>query len=133
MTGPKKPSAPRAERRAAQRSSDKLARQRERLWALEPGGSPGRPLEVPSASLVESRALALPCLRCGAAEARLDEHAAASAGGHILRTLRTHCGRCGAPRTLYLRVVPAGPNLAPRPAGAVRRATEVLTGRAFRP
>jgi hypothetical protein len=110
MTGPKKPLAPRAERRAAQRSSDKLARQRERLAALEPGGSPERPLDVSSASLVESRALSQPCLRCGAAETRLDEHAAASAGGHILRTVRTRCGRCGVPRTLYLRVVATGPN-----------------------
>ncbi len=110
MAGPKKPAAPRAERRAALRDSEKLARQRERLAALEPGGGPARPIEVPSASLVESRALASPCLRCGAAEARLEGHEAASAGGLIVRTLRTRCGRCGAPRTLYFRVVTAGPN-----------------------
>ena len=109
MAGPKK-MPPRAERRAAQRSSDKLARQRERLAALEPGGSPGHPLEVASASLIESRALARPCLRCDATEARLDEHSAESVGGHIVRTVRTHCGRCGAGRTLYVRVVASGPN-----------------------
>jgi hypothetical protein len=109
MAGPKKPS-PRAERRAARRSSEALARQRERLAALEPGGSPERPLDVSSASLVEAKALALPCLRCDAVEPRLDEHAAGRAGAHILRTVRTHCGRCGAGRTLYVRVVAAGPN-----------------------
>ncbi|HEU4538926.1 MAG TPA: hypothetical protein VFS00_32625, partial [Polyangiaceae bacterium] len=103
MAGPKKPPPARAERRAALRLAEGLARQRAKLAALEPGGSAERPIEVTSASLVEPRALSLRCLRCDAAEARLDAHEAGRAGPHVLRTLRTHCGRCGATRTLYVR------------------------------
>lgn len=105
MAGSKKPPPARAERRAALRRSEELARQRAKLAALEPGGSPARPLEVASASLVESRALSLRCLRCDAAESKLDAHEAESDGRYVLRTLRTRCGRCGSTRTVYARVV----------------------------
>jgi hypothetical protein len=78
---------------------------REQLAKLEPGGAPGRPIDVESASQVEVRALSMPCLRCDGPY-RLDEHTAEPIEGQYLRVLRVHCGHCGAPRTLFFRVAP---------------------------
>jgi hypothetical protein len=78
---------------------------RERLAAVEPGGSPSHPVEVESASQVEVRALSMPCLRCDGPQ-RLDEHTAERFGERYLRVLRMHCGHCGANRTVYFRVSP---------------------------
>ena len=93
----------RAERRSRQRAADKLARDRERLAYLEPGGDRARPLEVESASQVEPHALALPCLRCEAS-VRLEEHAAVVVEGDRLRVARLGCPRCGARREVWFRL-----------------------------
>lgn len=95
--------APRAERRAAARAADKLARGRERLARLEAGGTPERPIEVESASQIEPHALAMPCVRCDG-ENRLVEHAAESVGGETLRVVRMECPRCGARRAVWMRI-----------------------------
>ena len=59
-----KPPRARTLRRNLARAADKLGDQRERLAALEAGGSPERPLEVVSSAVIEVRALRDRCLRC---------------------------------------------------------------------
>lgn len=80
-----------------------LARDRERLFALEPGGSPERPIEVSAASVVESRAASKACPRCGGRHLLL-EHAAVMIGGARLREARLACRECGSRRSLWFRV-----------------------------
>jgi hypothetical protein len=89
----------RTQRRKAQRQSAKLGDAREKLAAISEGGSPDRPLEVESASIVEGRALALGCARCEG-EVRLDDHAAV----HGLRRVRTRCKACRSAREVWVRV-----------------------------
>jgi hypothetical protein len=105
----KKPVRPRTGRRAEERANAKLARDQERLAALEPGGDPSRPVAVESASQVEPHALALRCLRCGGGN-RLDAHEAVSVEGERLRVARLRCAQCGAPRALWFRLAPRLPN-----------------------
>jgi len=95
--------------RALARAADKLARNRERLAALEPGGAPSRAIEVESASQVEPHALRMTCLRCGAPN-RLDEHAAVTHEGEALRVAELSCPRCGAQRRLWFRIAPTLPS-----------------------
>ena len=80
-----------------------IAAARERLAALEPGGTAARPVEVESASQVEVRALSTPCLRCDGPY-RLDEHTAERVDGKPVRILDVHCGHCGARRTLFFHI-----------------------------
>lgn len=96
----------RTKRREVLRGLDKLAGVREKLAALEPGGSPERPLEVESASQVEVRAAALPCLRCESA-LRIGEHrSTVHPRAGALREVELACRACGAKRTVWLRVGP---------------------------
>jgi hypothetical protein len=101
--------SPRAERRAFARSAEKISRGRERLAALEAGGSAGRPLVVESASQIEPHAASMACLRCEGPN-RLREHAAETIEGERLRVVRMTCGRCGAERTLWFRIGTVLPN-----------------------
>jgi len=92
--------------REAERGAAKLLAAREKLAALEEGGSTDRPIAVPSASLVEPRALATRCLACeGALE--LVEHRAVHAGGTLVREVVARCRTCGRARTQWLRVLPS--------------------------
>ncbi|MCW5836665.1 MAG: hypothetical protein KIS78_29990 [Labilithrix sp.] len=98
----------RTERREAERAGVKLAEARLRLASLEAGGSPERPIEVTSASIVEPHAAGLGCAACGGS-ARVEEHAAvtvpdASGGGRALRVVRVRCARCGVARDVYFRL-----------------------------
>jgi hypothetical protein len=80
-----------------------LLRDRERLFLLEPGGSARRPLDVPSASVVESRATTWPCPRC---DGRLEvtQHEAVTIEQVRLRRVGVRCKNCGSPREVWLRV-----------------------------
>ena len=98
----KKPS-PRTERRTRVRALEKLARDRDRLARLEPGGTPERPLELESASQVEPHALATACNHCEGPN-RLEEHAAQTVRGEMLRVARLACGRCGWKREIWFRI-----------------------------
>lgn len=98
----------RSARRAEQRAADKLARQRERLFELEPGGSPERPIDIESASVVEVKAEATPCPRCGV-PVRVEAHRAPSSPGMRLREAAVVCPRCGSRRSIWFRL--AGPTL----------------------
>ena len=100
---------PRAVRRALDRETLKLAREREKLANLELGGSPARPIEVVSASLVEITAEGMKCPRCGAAP-RVEEHVAQTLNGVPLRIAWTRCRQCGHRRAVYFRITTALPN-----------------------
>jgi predicted Zn finger-like uncharacterized protein len=108
MAKRKPPERARSARRAAERASDKLARQRERLLDLEAGGTPERPIDVESASVVEPRAASIACPRCETLF-RVDAHLAPSSDGMRLREVRALCPRCGTRRSLWFRL--AGPGL----------------------
>jgi transposase-like protein len=99
----KKPKRERTLRREAARSAKSFARDRERLFALEPGGSSARPIDVAAVSVIELRALALPCPRCAGAH-RLEEHAAVTVAGARLREARLVCRLCGSRRSLWFRL-----------------------------
>jgi hypothetical protein len=99
MAMAKRPTRARTERRIEERRQADLARDREKVARLEPGGGPERPIAVTSASVVEPSARATPCPLCGGA-LRVDEHAAAEG----LRVVRATCVRCGVARKIYFRL-----------------------------
>ena len=98
---------PRTARRVLERDLKKLVRDKEKLFLLEPGGSEQRPMEVTSTSVIEIRASAMPCVQCDAPQYRIREHASIAAG---LRRLDVICRNCGAPRSLWFRIVVDEPN-----------------------
>jgi hypothetical protein len=100
---PKDP-RPRSKRRALARKLERLAADREKLARREPGGSPARPLEITSASVVEPRAEREPCFACDGAM-RCKEHRVE--GG--LRVAIVECKECGRERRHYFRL--AAPTL----------------------
>ncbi len=95
---------PRTERREAARAAEKLASQRQKLATLEPGGAPDRPLEVATASVIETHAKSFACLRCGELGGRIEDHDAREIDGRRLRVVRTACPQCGAARLTYFRI-----------------------------
>jgi hypothetical protein len=105
---PKKLSA-HAARRALVREREKLARDLDRLARLEAGGSPERPIEVVSPSLVEVCSRGTPCPLCGG-ELRVEEHVAQTIGEARLRVARVACAMCGSRRSLYFKVTSALPS-----------------------
>ena len=86
------------------RSAERLAEDRERLFELEPGGAPRVALQVPSPSVIDAHVAGVPCPRC---DGRLDllEQAAVSVEGARLREARLKCRSCGAPRSMWFRIV----------------------------
>jgi hypothetical protein len=95
----------RTQRRDAARALSKRQAAHEQLFRLDPGGSPERPLDVPSPALVEAQAQSLPCPRC---EGRHDvlEHLALTRGEARLREARLRCRQCGSLRSLWFRIRP---------------------------
>lgn len=83
-----------------------LVRDRERLAALSPGGSPEHPIEVVSAAVVEVRTRAQACPQCEGMY-RMRDHRAPAAG---LRAVDVTCQTCGTPRTLWFRLGSADPS-----------------------
>lgn len=83
-------------------------RDRERLAALEPGGSPERPVDVSTPAVIEGRARSTPCVQCGG-ELSIEDHAVHADAHHSLRVVRARCRACHAPRALYFRL-PASPS-----------------------
>jgi hypothetical protein len=103
MAQRKSKSRARNARREAERAAQKLVEQREKLFRLEPGGSPERPLDVESPVLVDLRAAAFHCPRCDA-PVQLREHAATNVAGVLLREARVQCPRCASKRSLWFRI-----------------------------
>jgi hypothetical protein len=77
---------------------------------LEAGGSPARPLDVPSASVVEAQALGVPCPQCQGPHEMLEHAAITAEGGARLREVRLSCRQCGSRRSLFFRLVEPKPN-----------------------
>jgi hypothetical protein len=96
----------RTARRRGERKARELVRDRERLAALEAGGSAANPIEVSSSAVIEVRARSLRCPQCDGT-LRIDDHRAPSA---TLREIAVTCQRCGVPRRLWFEIVPSGPN-----------------------
>ena len=97
---------PRTQRRIDERAARKLVQDREKLFALLPGGARARPIEVDSAAVIEVRTHALPCPQCEG-RYRIREHVSIASG---LRRVDVTCRQCGAPRSLWFRIVSAEPN-----------------------
>lgn len=95
-----KRSRPRTERRERERAARRLIHDRERLFALQPGGSPARPITVDSPSVIPIRAQSLPCPQCGGTLA-LDEETAERVDARALRAAHLTCRLCGVARTLW--------------------------------
>ena len=90
-------------RRARGRAAEKLARDRERLAQLEPGGAADRPIDVASPAQVDVIAEARPCPLCEG-PLRLREHAAVTVDGVRLRAAHVACTACGIRRQMYFRL-----------------------------
>jgi len=101
-----KPERPRRQRREEARAARKVVRDTERLAAALPGADPERPIEVASASVVEVRARATPCVQCGG-ELDVRGDRAGSTPRGVLREMEMACRRCHTRRTLWFRVTPA--------------------------
>lgn len=95
--------------RDQQRVLRKLVKRTEVLAAQLAGGSEHLPIDVKSASVVETKARSTPCVQCGGDLDLRDDRATSTARG-ILREMVLVCRRCHAPRTLWYRVVPPAPN-----------------------
>jgi hypothetical protein len=87
----------------------KLVRRTEALAGELLGGSPERPIDVGSASVVEGKARATPCIQCGGELEQRGDGATSTARG-ILREVALVCRRCHAPRTLWFRIAPPAAN-----------------------
>lgn len=98
-----RPKRPRAEKREAARSREKLAEAREKLFVREEGSGPERPLDVEGSAVIESRARGVPCPRCDG-EQQVLEHAAVTVAGQRLRQVRLQCRRCGTKRSMWFRI-----------------------------
>jgi hypothetical protein len=100
-----RPPRPRRQQRERQRSLRKTVRKIERLADEMPGGSPERPIDVASASVVETKARSMPCVQCGAVGMEIRGERATSTARGVLRELAMVCRRCHAGRAVWLRVV----------------------------
>jgi hypothetical protein len=99
-----RPPRPRRQQREKQRALRKSVRQLERLAAELPGGSPERPIDVASASVVDTKARAVPCVQCEAIEMELRGDRATSTARGVLRELAMICRQCHAARAVWFRV-----------------------------
>jgi hypothetical protein len=99
-----RPPRPRRQQREQQRALRKTVRQLERLAAGLPGGSPERPIDIASASVVETKARAMKCVQCDAIEMELRGERATSTARGVLRELTMVCRQCHAARAVWFRV-----------------------------
>jgi len=95
-------------RREQERAKNRLKEDRERLFALEAGGNPERPIGAASAAVIEGHALGVPCPHCGEKHELL-EHSAHVRNGVRLRETKLRCKQCGSERSLWFKIV--GPSL----------------------
>jgi hypothetical protein len=96
-------------RREQQRAQARLQADRERLFTLEPGGQPERPLDATSAAVIEAHATSVPCPLCGSTQ-EVTEHTALIHHGVRLRETKLRCRQCGSTRSLWFRIVGASLN-----------------------
>lgn len=96
----------RTARREQERAARQLVRDREKLARLVAGGSEARPIEVSSSAVIDGRVRAMPCPQCEG-ELEVKDHRSTGAG---MRAVDVKCRICGAPRTLWFRIVSDEPN-----------------------
>lgn len=84
-------------------------RRTEELAARLPGAAPDHPIDVASASVVETMARATPCIQCGGELEPRADRATSTARG-VLREVALVCRRCHAPRALWFRIPPPRAN-----------------------
>lgn len=80
----------------------RLVRERESFARQATGGSPQRPIEVGTASVIEVRAAQTPCPQC-TGELRITAH---EAPAPKLRRVDVCCRQCCVSRSLWFRLVP---------------------------
>ncbi len=103
MARQKRPPRPRTLERKQRVLSEKLAEARRKLLDLEAGGSPGRPIEVGTPSVIEPMATSVHCPSCDE-PFEVESHEAHVDGHTRLREARVHCRACGEHRSLWFRV-----------------------------
>lgn len=105
----KKDKRPRTARRLSDRAMRKLVRDREKLAELEAGGSPERPIVVPTSAVIEGRARSTACVQC---EGQLDvvELSATTWEGEPRRIAHVRCRQCHVARDLWYRITPSLPS-----------------------
>jgi predicted Zn finger-like uncharacterized protein len=96
----------RTERREREREATKLVRAKEKLAKLERGGTQEHPIEVASSAVIEVRIHGMQCPQCAGAYQIIDHRSA----GQGIRPVDVKCKICGAPRTLWFRIVEDQPN-----------------------
>jgi predicted Zn finger-like uncharacterized protein len=96
----------RTERRERERAAVKLVRTKERLSKLERGGTQEHPIEVGSSAVIEVRIHGMECPQCEGDYQVIDHRSA----GQGIRPVDVKCRTCGAPRTLWFRIVEDQPN-----------------------
>jgi formylmethanofuran dehydrogenase subunit E len=104
MARPKRRIRARTLERQARVASEKLFLARNKLIELAPGGTQARPIDVPTAALVEPKAEAVACPRCGEPFAVESHEARTSAHGR-LREVTVLCKFCATRRSLWFRIV----------------------------
>lgn len=93
-------------KRRARAENDRWVQAKRKLYDLEAGGSPERPIDVPTPALVEPKAKSLSCPRCDAFFV-VDQHEAHADDEHgRLREAKLLCHVCGERRSLWFRIVP---------------------------
>jgi hypothetical protein len=95
--------------RALARQDPRFAREAERLARLSPGGAPGHPIVLASASQVEVHAEGMLCPVCQG-EQRVEDHTAETIGGARLRVAAVFCKHCGFRRRVYFRLKSSRPS-----------------------
>jgi hypothetical protein len=100
---------PRRKQREQERALRKQVRRTEGLAGKLTGGSPEHPLDVASASVVDGKARATPCIQCGGDLEPRGDRATSTARG-VLREITLACRRCHAPRTLWFLIAPPATN-----------------------
>lgn len=100
---------PRTERRVRERAAREIVRDRQKLALLSDGGTPERPIEVASASVIAPRVRSTPCPLCEGT-LRLDDESAGTRGGRLVHAAHVSCVSCGVARVLWFRVAPPLPS-----------------------
>ncbi len=109
MSKKNKPRRPALERRKREKAARKLALDKNRLAALEPGGCADRPLTVESAAIVEQRARSPGCHQCEGPLV-VEDHSVVNHEAQLLRAVDLQCRRCHTRRRLWIRVQPVLPS-----------------------
>ena len=97
---------PRTQRRVDERAARRLVQDRERLWALSPGGAAARPISIDSPAVIEARVGSMRCVQCDG-EYAIKDHEAAGDG---VRRVSVRCKQCHVGREVWFRLGSSAPS-----------------------